>query len=225
MTRGVRMAGEAAFTLLEVLIAVAIMAMISALLWYSFHQTFQTIDMVRADADMLRQARQVTSRVPNELASAFLPTIVSLTSNVKYEFVGEDDGETDRVRFVSMSHTKLYQDANESDQSEVEYYTEDDPRHAGLNRIVRREDSVIDDEPDEGGSTVIIAEKVKSFELEYYDANKDSWTGDWDTTRVEHNARLPYAVRMRLTLVDSDGMDRTWVTATTVRLAKVTEQR
>jgi prepilin-type N-terminal cleavage/methylation domain-containing protein len=60
---------ERAFTLLEVMVAVAVFAMISALVWVSISQTFKTIDIVQAPQDTYRQARQVTSRVPAELAA------------------------------------------------------------------------------------------------------------------------------------------------------------
>lgn len=216
---------RAGFTLIEVMIATAVMAMISGMLWYSFAQTFKAIDRVQADSDMYRQARQVTSRVPGELAGAFLPTIPSPTSNVKYEFIAEDDGDTDRVRFLTIAHTKLYRDANESDQAEIEYFTETDPKHAGLHRIMRRADAVPDDRPEEGGSTFVIAEGVKAFNLSFYDANKDAWVDYWDTTKIEHNARLPYSMRLTLTLVDSSGEDRTWVTAGMIHLAKPSDPR
>lgn len=213
------------FTLLEVMVAVAILAMITAMVWYSISQTFRTIDIVRSDADTVRQARQVTSRVPHEIAAAFLPLNVSPTSNAKYEFVAEDGGDTDRVRFASLAHTKLYQDVNESDQSEIEYFCESNPRKSGTYRLFRREDPVIDDRPDEGGVTLLLAEDVKEFNLTYYDPLRDQWVDDWDSTRTEHSNRLPYAVRLRLTLVDPDGFDRTFVTSSIIRMAKTQEQR
>ncbi len=213
------------FTLLEVLVAVAILALISAMLWYSFSQTFESIDLVRADADLLRQSRQVTSRIPRELQSAFLPLSLSPTAGAKYEFVGEDEGDLDKIRFDSLSHTKLYQDANESDQSELAYFVEDDPKNAGLYRLMRREDPVIDDRPEEGGTALVIAERVKVFDLTYYDANRDEWLDEWDSTRSDQSGRLPYSVRMRLTMVADDGKERTWITAALVRLAKTQEAR
>jgi general secretion pathway protein J len=214
---------QRAFTLLEVMVAVAVFAMISAMVWMSITQTFKTIDIVQAPQDTYRQARQITSRVPAELAGAYLPFNLSPTANVKYEFVGEDEGDTDRVRFDSIVHTKLYADANESDQSEIEYYCESNQK--GTYNLYRREDAVLDDRPDEGGVTLLMAEDVKEFELSYYDAQRDEWVEEWDTTRTDQSNRLPYAVRLKLTLLDSDGIDRTWVTATTIRLAKPQEQR
>jgi general secretion pathway protein J len=217
---------ESGFSLLEVMVAIAILGMISALVWYNIDQTFKTIDVVRADSDLLRQARQVTTRVPNELADAFFPVnLSSPASTVKFEFVADDHGELDKVRFQALSHTKFYRDSNESDQTELEYYTESDPRHPGLYRLMRREDPVLDDRPDEGGATLVVADKVKVFNLSYYDLNKDQWFDSWDTNRTDTANRLPYAVRLKLTLVDTDKKERTWVTATTIRMSKTQEQR
>ena len=215
----------AGFTLLEVLIAIAIFAMIGAMVWYSIAQTFRTIENVRADSDTMRQARQVTSRVPHEISLAYLPFNLSPTAAVKWEFVAEDEGDTDRVRFDALAHTKLYQDANESDQAEIEYYCESDPKRSGTYKLYRREDAVVDDRPEEGGTPFVMAEGVKEFQLEYYDPQRDEWVDAWDTTRTDHSNRLPYAVRMTLTLVDSDELDRTWVAATTIRMSKPQEQR
>jgi general secretion pathway protein J len=221
---------EAGFTLLEVLVAAAIMALISVLLWWTFAQTFKAIDMVRADSDMFREARQVTTRVPAEIGEAFLPTNVSPTSNAKFEFVGEDKGDTDRVHFDALAHTKFYADANESDQAEIEYYTEPQTRSgpkgkSGLYKLFRREAPVIDDRPEEGGSALVIAENVRKFELSYYDPQRDQWYDNWDTNKTDQAGKLPYAVRMKVTMVDSDGFDRTWATATILRLAKPSDQR
>ena len=215
---------QGGFTLLEVMVAIAVFAMISALVWMSINQTFNTIDIVQAPQDTYRQARQITSRVPAEIASAYLPFNLSPTANVKYEFVASDEGDTDRVRFDSIAHTKLYADANESDQSEIEYYCESNAQNATYN-LYRREDPVVDDRPDEGGTVHLLAEDVKEFELTYYDAQRDEWVEEWDTTRTDQSNRLPYAVRLKLTLLDPDGLERTWVTATTIRLAKPQEQR
>src|SRR3954466_8233385 len=86
-----KLRNQEGFTLLEILVAVAILAMISALVWYTFAQVFKTIDIVRADSDLLRMVRQVTSRVPSEMSSAYLPVnLTSPTSVVKYEFVADD---------------------------------------------------------------------------------------------------------------------------------------
>jgi general secretion pathway protein J len=221
----IRRRKTAGFTLLEVLVAVAIFAMIASMVWYSIAQTFRTIEIVQAPADTLRQARQVTSRVPADLAAAYLPFNLSATATVKYEFVADDEGSTDRVRFGALSHTKLYKDANESEQSEIEYFCESDPKKGGTYRLFRREDVVMDDRPDEGGVTHLVAEGVKEFELTYYDPQRDEWVDEWDTTRTEQSNRLPYAMRLKLTLVDQDDMERTWVTSATIRLAKPQEQR
>ena len=216
---------ERAFTLLEIMVAVAIMALISVMLWYSIAQTFKTIDIVQAPQDTFHQARQITSRVPNELAAAYLPFNLSPTANVKYEFVGEDEGDTDRIRFDTLAHTRLYRDVNESDQAEVEYYCEPDSNEGGTYRLFRRLDAVIDDRPDEGGHTLLMAEGVKEFQLSYYDPNRDEWVEDWDTNRTDQSNRLPYAVRLKVTLLDPDGFDRTYFTSTVIRLAKRQEQR
>ena len=214
------------FTLLEIMVAVAILALMSALVWYSFAQTFKTIDIVRADADLNREIRQVTTRIPNELAGAYLPDqFASPTVQVKYEFKGEDKGGLDRVRFQSFAHTKFYQDVNESDECELEYWTESDPKHAGLYRLMRREDATLDDRPDEGGTTLVIADRIRVFNLQYYDANRDQWFDNWDTTTVDTANRLPYAIRLKIVFVDSDKRERTFFTATTLRLAKPQEQR
>ena len=114
---------------------------------------------------------------------------------------------------------------------ERQYYTESQtskpcPKNkSGCYRLMRREASVIDDRPEEGGTPMVIAENVRKFELSYYDQQKDQWLDNWDTNKTNQAQRLPYAVRLKLTMMDSDGIERTWATATILRLAKPSDQR
>ena len=113
---------------------------------------------------------------------------------------------------------------------EVEYYLESQTKPGpknigGLYRLMRREKSVIDNDPAHGGQSLVIAENVRKLVFAYYDPTKDDWKGSWDTTDSSTQNQLPYAVRMKITMVDSDGQDHTWAVATIVRLAKAQDPR
>ena len=79
----------------------------------------------------------------------------------------------------------------------------------------RREQNRVDDDPQTGGSLMILVEDVHEFEMEYLDAATGEWTDTWDTREVTHQPnRLPVQVKITLTVEDEDarGDRRTYVT-------------
>jgi general secretion pathway protein J len=192
-------------TLLEVVVAVAVMAMISLLLYGAFDALSRGKRGEAARADRSRQGREAMSRITREMTSAYLslhnPLQPSLFTR-RTVFVGEHTGsEGDRVDFASFSHRRLTQDVPESDQAEIGYFVSRDPSVTGKVDLVRREQTPLDMEPRQGGVTNVLAEDIESFELKYLDPLTGQWIDTWDSTNQTGQLnRLPLQVKVTLVL-------------------------
>jgi general secretion pathway protein J len=212
MTRATR-----GFSLLEVMIAIAITAVIGAMAAGVLQQVDHAATVAREQAERYAGARMALTRLSREVSMAFLsehydrerfrdrPTLFK--------------GEGDQLLFTTMAHVRLVQDAKESDQSLVEYLVERDPV-SGEDALFRREKIRIDDEPDRGGRKDLVATNVKALSLRYWDVKRKEWVREWSTRSPEKLNELPTRVRIELEVKLADG--RTEKFTTQARIAITT---
>ncbi len=223
-------------TLLEVMVTVAILAMTTALVYGSLSITLSSQANVRRVTDRYHAGRVALMKISHDLTCAFLSKHVSvLEKNRETLFIGKSD----EVTFTYLGHyTFEVKDEPTSDQGVVTYelgYKD------GQKVLLRREKTVIDDQPDKGGVEEVLAEGVKDIEFEYYDEEQEDWTDDWkaemndmdpvitdktlekqvNTAKVlsgqavdDPEFMLPKRVRIKLILEDSEGEEYTFQTET-----------
>jgi general secretion pathway protein J len=203
------------FTLVEVLIAVAITAVIASLTIGAFRQVDRATELVRAQGDRTSAARVALTRLSNELTMAFLSDHYDRTElRERPTFFRGREGE---VLFATMANQRLYLDAKESDQAVVEYALDRDPDHSGEEALFRRSKPRIDAEPERGGRRELVADRITAFRLGYWDPKRKEWVREWTTRQVEHENELPERVRIELETKLPDG--RTERLSTEARIA------
>ena len=195
-------ARQRGFTLLEVTIAVAITAIMAAMAFGAFRRAAAARDITEEQEERYAGARVALTRMSRELSEAFLSDHYD-----RKRFPRERPtlfrGRRDDVLFASMSHQRLVRDAKESDQALLEYSIDRDPDFPGGQALFRREKTRFDDQPDRGGSRVILCHFVKSLELAYWDWSKQEWVPEWSTAPGERPL-LPTRVRVKLVLLMPD---------------------
>jgi general secretion pathway protein J len=209
------------FTLVEVLIAVSITAVIGAMALGAFSRSAAARQAVEEQDERIGGARVALGRMAREVSAAFLsdhfdrqrfrdrPTV----------FKGRDGGDRDTILFATMAHTRAVRDARESDQSVVEYLLDDDPEIPGEQGLFRREKLRIDDEPDRGGVKSLLLQHVVAFDVEYWDWQKQEWARDWSTAPGDRTL-LPPRVKMKLTMKMPDGTRRSFETQARVAIIR-----
>src|SRR5687767_8890644 len=113
------------FTLMEVMVAVAITALMGTIVAMAFQTGFKAKEVVEGDAERYRMVRVSLNRMAREIGSAFVsdrydPKRYRDANDRPTNFVGERD----RLLFTTMAHQRLYTDSKESDQAVVEYFVE-----------------------------------------------------------------------------------------------------
>jgi len=223
MRRAPRRAAPRGFTLIEVLIAAGLLAMIGASVFGSFRQAWAQKEQVGARDERYAQARAALDRISTDIASAFLsehfdrrrfqqrPTL----------FVGKDNGREDELLFSALTAERQERDQKTGDQQMLKYFVDDVPNaRPPVRALFRRSRPIIDEESERRGLRQVLCEHVKQLQLQYWDGQRSEWVDEWDAARSEHAGVLPERVRIELTLEEPDGQERTFTTQTRIMLRR-----
>ena len=212
------------FTLIEILIAVAISALILTIIYGSYAASINTMNACRESADINQMARLALDRISEDISCA-----LTSSTNENLQFVGKDSEELegtpmDTLDFTSTNCLALFRGARECGICEIGYCIKQAPSEALWGRgtstpltgqesdsdrfvLLRREQSPPDKEPFSGGEFLGLAEEIKELDFEYYDGKK--WLSQWGPNERE---ALPSAVKISLTFQDKEGMPSTFST-------------
>jgi general secretion pathway protein J len=196
--------GARGMTLIEVVVAIAILAMVAVLI----HGVIDSLSRGKKGegirAERVHEGREALQRIVRDLSSAYLsmhlPSNLALVTE-KTAFVGKSSNPFDRLDFTAFAHKRTDRDAHESDQAEVGYFVAPDPDATDKMDLVRREQTPIDVEPLKGGIREVVAEDVDEFDVRYLDPLTGQWVETWDSTQITGQPnRIPLEVRVRLVL-------------------------
>ncbi len=165
------------FTLVEVIVAVSLLAMLGIIIATSTASILGAIQDTRSMQDYYHTARVALGRMEREVSMAYLSKHQGEMRTTKTVFIGKSTS----ILFSYIGHRRMMRDAAESDEGFVEYKIERDPK-CGCEALVRREKVIIDETPQKGGQRQVLAEGVKKLTFQYWDMDKEAWTSDW---RVE----------------------------------------
>lgn len=195
--------------MLEVLIAVFVLALMSMMIWQITNNAYRGADKSSSYNEVYQYGRVAIQRITSDLSMAYLagPSMIGKlpdgTVSYKTAFIGEDQGDRDGVNFAALSAVRLIKDEKKSDQAEIGYFIADCPDSEKKEVcLMRRETAQIDKEPKEGGRSYELARGVKRFNLEYYDPAKEEWRADWSTDDPTMQNKLPRAARVTLVFDD-----------------------
>ena len=195
-----------AFTLIEVIVALGIMAVIGVLAFSTLGSSVQLRDILEQDDAVARSARVALDRVTTELSQAYLSDNVN-PNTFNTVFTGRDESGGTALWFATTSHRRTYRGSRESDLTEVTIWLDDeeDNNHSVL---LHRESGLIDHEPDRGGQVLPLARNVTRFQVYFLDHQTGEWSEEWDSLGSETPNRLPRAVQIVLGLARPDPDDK-----------------
>jgi type II secretion system protein J len=189
------------FTLIEVLLAMAILAAVVGVVYASFSTAGQTVERAEKVRDEADLARTLMARLSDDIANAYI-----IRGNSSTVFAGkkeetEIDGE--KRRFDSISLTTLTNfrrpDTKEMDDLwEVGYHFQEKADGKGRVLIRREKRELSKDSPFlEGGVEYELTDRVTQLQLRYCDALCAQWKDEWDSRQ---SPALPKRVEISLTL-------------------------
>jgi general secretion pathway protein J len=209
------------FTLMEVVIAIAITSFIGVVIGVSFNTTIQNKEIIETQSEHYRMLRTAMNRMVREIGGAY----VSDRYDAKryrdaYDRPSNFVGKRDQLMFTTLSHQRLYADAKESDQMIVEYIvkTSPDSKAKGRTDLVRREKVLLEERMERGGTEDSLFEGCKKIEFQYWNSERKQWEDEWDTRRTERKSILPTRVKITLFAVDENGKEVKYTTQARIML-------
>jgi general secretion pathway protein J len=198
--RAIERATQRGLTLLEVMIAVAVLTLVSVLVYGAFSTITRGKQAAGQLSERYRIGRVAMTRISRELSMSFLSlhnaAIPQLNTRVT-TFTGRGN----RVDFTAFAHRRLLKDAHESDQCELSYFTSTNTKKNNQLDLARREQIIIDDQPGKGGVVNILVDDIDTFALRYLDPVSGLWTESWDSTSAAGQLnRVPLQVEIYLVL-------------------------
>jgi len=188
------------FTLLEVMIAAAILAVIVTILYGAFAGSIKSMEISSEGGDIYRRARIVLNRMTQEINCAYLPYKEEIPG-FQYAFIGEDRAEDDLPQdTLSFTTAALPLNGPSHGLKEVGYYLVPDPETEEPS-LLMREDTTPDDRIDEGGTSHLLAEGIWGVDFTYYDERGREWNR-WDSTSTVFLGKIPRSVRISLFFKD-----------------------
>ena len=190
------------FTLLEVLIATAIMAGIVTVIYMSFFTASRNVGQAEEIRDTSDLVRTLVSKLSNDISNAYVngqmaPLTVFYGKMVQPDTTSSSDNSIryDEIYLTTLTNWRR-PDTQETDLWEVGYYFKQKPDGTGYVMIRREKRQLSKDVPAlEGGIEYAMTDRVKSLQFRYY--NGSTWSDEWP-----NNATLPKVVQISLLLDD-----------------------
>lgn len=196
------------FTLIEIMLALALMALLTSILWGTFAQTAKVKQRIEQSQDRTHTVRVALMRMSREIEMAFMTAETSGTQEKRTMFSGTTHNDFDELRFSWFGHQRLRADAAEGDTALITYFPQLDPDDSTRTNLMRRETRRLEAKDPKliPGETYILCPAVSRLKFSYYDYKQKDWREEWDTTTADGLQYLPTQVRIALTVLDERGM-------------------
>lgn len=196
-------------TLLEVMIASAVMVIMMALAWKTISNTSDRRRTFETYEERNHELRMALDRCVHDFEAAYVSRNEDTTaSHPRTMFVAKAKTPVPSIRFSTLGHRVLAADANESDQTVIEYLGVANRDHSGQIDWIRREQRRQSNQPpeEEPSDYDVLARDIVSVKLEFWNWKNLEWQDAWDTTQSDgQRGWLPSRVKITLTVKDSGG--------------------
>lgn len=187
--RQIQQGSEYGFTLVEILLAVALVAMMATLVFGSLYATTSAIDTVRTQSANEQIVRSTLRVMADELSVSVASTTATPWLGINALYDGQP---ADTIAFPTIGEFRGAESAKDTELVRIVYTREGDR----LLRFVRKNLYGLTDESVE---QVELANQVKGFNIRYYDKTSNLWLDEWDGARPSS----PKAILIELTLLQN----------------------
>jgi general secretion pathway protein J len=214
---------DSGFTLIEVMLALAIFAFVTTIMLGSFTQTANSKRAIQSAQERTHTVRVALTRMTREIEMAFLSSSenTSLT-NRRTMMVGSTRADVDELLFSTFAHQRLRAGAAEADTAVVSYFGERDPDDRRILNLMRRETRRLQAEDPNTlvGESYVLCPDVSRVKINFYDHKRKEWLTDWNTLNASGQQYLPTHIRITLTVFDERGQEVSYTTDARIQMTE-----
>jgi len=211
---------QAGLTLLEIMIAIAIMVVMMTLAWKTIASTSDSRQKFESFEERNHELRMAMARITSDFESMYLSKNEDINNSHPRTLLQAKPGnKAPDIRFSTMNHRVLWADANESEQTVIQYLLHEDKEHAGVVDLIRREQRRPSNQPpeEEPADYDVLIHDIQSIKIEFWNWKNVEWQDTWDTTQSDGNRGwLPS--RVRITVITKDGRGQDYKLTTQARV-------
>ena len=195
--------GQAGFTLIEVILAIAITAAVMITVGTTFHVMLNARDVVDDLAESTEAGPRILNLIERDLRGLWT---YNVHNNAVFRGRDADVGgrDADKMDFLTTTDAVGYvldldNVPRKPTLNEVGYWFKPNPRFREVFEMWRREDPMVDDEVTTQGTFQLVHDRVKSFKITYYRTlgYEAEAINDWDSS-VED--ALPKRMKIEFTI-------------------------
>lgn len=178
-----------AFTLLEIIVAIAIFGLVVAAIFSSWMAIVRGAETGKRAAAAVQRSRIAVSTLENALMSAR-----SFAADIEYYGFVAENGDDATLSFVAKLPPSFPRSGRfgDFDVRRVTFSLEAGP-DSGNELVLRQNPLLMDMDIDEKEHPLVLAKDVKAFEMEFWDVRAGDWLDEWSQTN-----QLPPLVRVTL---------------------------
>jgi prepilin-type N-terminal cleavage/methylation domain-containing protein len=207
------------FTLIEIMLAIAILGIVLLMLAESFHAVAGSKVQGESRIALDQAARSIVSQMSDELRGAvqtpFIQSHVLLLGQAR--MTGGEPMDTFMVSTLTPGHRRSIEGFGPEDT--VVYLTAPNPDHPGWFLLERIQYSSLLAAPPlaSNSAPLVLANNLLSLHIRYF--NGDSWRESWDSTSLPPGQSLPLEVAIDLKMASGGGAPLSLSTAVSLPMA------
>ena len=201
---------KSGFTLIEVLITVAITVIVLTMLYSSFSQLITAKRRVETENELIQEANTILLKMRHDLVNVFprgnINSQTSSPSAYPY-FTGRLEGDNSRIVFTSFAKDPTHY-STQSGQSEISYYLVPlRGEREDMSALMRKDNYWIGN--DEAGAAYPISERVLSFRVNFLSEGSpasadEQKVWEWNSSVMRG---FPKAVQVQIILLGDRGQE------------------
>ena len=187
------------FTLIEILVALAILAVMSVMAYGGMNYVFKSNEIIEVGAESLERYQMAFRTIKNDLELAIARSARDKLGTSEEAFIGPPDSKGKYIYFTTNIGSPMQLQKARSSLQRIEYELRDD-------QLLRHAWDVLDRAHDSEPRTIVLLEEVSDLTFSF--VNNEEYTFWPLPSGNEDFSILPKAVRMNLTMKNQFQLER-----------------